>query len=803
MIIHLFAAELQQFPTSSPHLSSKNLAGLVNGGGGGDSSCGSPINGLAERADSGIKAVSSMQSPMMVDGGDGEEVSQPERNDGNGMMLPSLSGPAPERMIVIPAGGYGKAAGRHQQHSPYSSPRRKPQSRSPSGAVSIDMVAKAGIRTPTRELDRLHVENRAPARFVCPISGRIMRNPVILGTGTTCDRGALERYLAKGNKRCPVTKRPLRKPIHLMPNIEMSHHITVWATRNAPWLVDKDGHMKSNDPSPSELQGRDPQYAMPLPDEEAPGAAGAGDNGVSRIESGKATWKYTNGQKVRPGAATYNINASAGGGRGAGTAAVPWQNHRGIQSVPRSMRRSRSSSRSVSPSKRRTPKKRDWVSTSFLALISVAYLIMFIMSLWKSNWGMEPLSVNPWFGGSAESLAAVGAEVLPLMEGSGKEWWRLLSAPFLPAGTIHFAVSVAGLWIYGRYAQLALPLPQVSVAGVYLVSALVGVLASANLNAYYVTCGALAGVCGLLGTVCIDQAINFRVKKLWNLQEWWMVALVLLLNIAAFMTISLMPLISIWSSAVAFLAGVLVSYALVLLPRVGRGKPGNTKWASIQIISALVVVLGFTAAVVGATMPTKLGENVSFLKSASCVGFGSMQCTPYGFMADGCGLTLTNSGNATISCPSPLGPVELPNDAQYQLGNLNATSALCAQYCVAPAPAAPTTDITFESASGDASPALPTEGGEAEAYPTSLDAVLMPFATVPSPTEPPPAPLPVPSPSPLPALLIVTDPATTLVAEAAPTPTETTAPLVTAAPGPDPMTTDTVNVGRKLRAGWR
>jgi len=104
----------------------------------------------------------------------------------------------------------------------------------------LEVAARTGSRTaatPTRELDRMQIENRAPPRFMCPVSGRIMREPVILETGTTCDRVAMEKWLAKGHKRCPVTKRPLRKPIHMVPNVEMRKHIQMWARKNAPWLV--------------------------------------------------------------------------------------------------------------------------------------------------------------------------------------------------------------------------------------------------------------------------------------------------------------------------------------------------------------------------------------------------------------------------------------------------------------------------------------------------------------------------------------------------------------------------------------
>lgn len=694
----------------------------------------SAVMGLVERKDSAIKAVSSANMQQMDDGdAEVDQVVMQQHHEQQDVLLPSLAGPAPERMMVISAGGLGKSSGKMQ--TPRSASKRSDGlPRTPSGAVSIDLVARTNSRTPAREIDRLHVENRAPPRFICPINGRIMRDPVILGTGTTCDRGSLERYLAKGHKRCPVTKRPLKKPIHTMPNMELRQTIIAWSKRNAPWLLDRAGYLKLNEPDLAELQGKDPQYVTPLADEEAPAAG----NSMGRTESRKSSWKFTNGSKVRPGAVNYDINASAGGrsARGAAGAATvsPWQTNRGIASAPRSSR-----SRSSSPSKR-AKQTRDWYSTGFLSVISLTTLILFIMSLMKNSWEMEPLSINPWFGPSAEALTAVGAQALPLMEGPGKSYWRLFSSIFLPAGTIHFAVALVGLWMYGRYAQMALPIPQASVAGVYLFSGLVGSMVSANLNAYYVSCGAFAGVLGLLGTVCADQMLNFGTKKIFNFKEWWLVGSILLLNAGGLITASLLPMVGIWYSAAAFLAGFLLSVILLVLPQVGRDKPNNIKLASSQIVCALLLVGGFTAAIVGIAMPTKLGESQSFLKTASCLDFGSMDCAPYGFLPNGCGVTLATSNSSETSdmltCPDPSNAIiPLPDDAEFTYGDDASTEALCTEYCAdalaASAPeAAPTTEIIIPADAGIIIPSL-----NITTPPTPTANIIVP-STTPTPATP-------------------------------------------------------------------
>jgi len=445
--------------------------------------------------------------------------------------------------------------------------------------------------------------------------------------------------------------------------------------------------LESKYPHPFELQGNDPQYVNVSPEpaggEEAPGASGP-NRSPSRIDAGKGQWTYTNGSKVRPGAAgSYNINASSGGGGGAVDA--PWRAHSGIASPTRSIRRSHrrtTSSRSGSPSKKAVI-KRDWYSTGFLGVISVVYLSLFIASLSKCGWTMAPMDVNPWYGATPQALAEMGAQVLPLMEGPGNQWWRLASSMFLPAGLIQLALCLAGLWMYGRYAQLALPWPQVSVAGMYLLPSLLGSLTSINLNADYVSCGAAAGVCGLLGTVCADQLLNWRNKRLFNLREWWIAAIILMFNAGVFIALSLMPMTDVWYASAGFLAGILSSLVLLLLPRVGKGKERRNRWLVLQISCAVLVVGCLIAASVGCALPTKLGENVAMLKDASCLDFNNKwwKCAPYGSSPSGCTVTVNKNEDALLYCPRSTFPLQVPGLTAAQTADAAAVDVMCRTYC--------------------------------------------------------------------------------------------------------------------------
>ena len=156
-------------------------------------------------------------------------------------------GASGEERMLVSSGRHTTSAVRHSRASPR--PSKPGHDRSSSGAVSLEgrgpraaravaaSPSKKASRSPVRDLDRMHVEQQAPVRFICPISGRVMRDPIILVTGTSCDRASFERWLAKGHKCCPVTRQPLKKPIHTVPNVEMRNGIIAWATKSAPWMM--------------------------------------------------------------------------------------------------------------------------------------------------------------------------------------------------------------------------------------------------------------------------------------------------------------------------------------------------------------------------------------------------------------------------------------------------------------------------------------------------------------------------------------------------------------------------------------
>jgi hypothetical protein len=113
-------------------------------------------------------------------------------------------------------------------------PFSTPPSISPSSRADSLLPRSMSVQ---RELDRAAAEASAPAHFVCSISMRVMRDPVLVPTGHTYDRRPIERWLGEGNFSCPATGLRMAAPVTLTPNIAVKQAIEHWAASGAPWLL--------------------------------------------------------------------------------------------------------------------------------------------------------------------------------------------------------------------------------------------------------------------------------------------------------------------------------------------------------------------------------------------------------------------------------------------------------------------------------------------------------------------------------------------------------------------------------------
>ncbi|KAK8588465.1 hypothetical protein V6N13_087388 [Hibiscus sabdariffa] len=74
---------------------------------------------------------------------------------------------------------------------------------------------------------RLHEPLSCPEEFICPLSKKLMSDPVILSSGQTYDRPFIQRWLKSGNRTCPRTQQVLSHTV-LTPNHLISEMISQW-----------------------------------------------------------------------------------------------------------------------------------------------------------------------------------------------------------------------------------------------------------------------------------------------------------------------------------------------------------------------------------------------------------------------------------------------------------------------------------------------------------------------------------------------------------------------------------------------
>ncbi|PPR89673.1 hypothetical protein GOBAR_AA31012 [Gossypium barbadense] len=84
---------------------------------------------------------------------------------------------------------------------------------------------------------KLHEPLPCPQKFICPLSKKLMRDPVVLSSGQTYERPFIERWLKAGNRTCPQTQQVLSHTV-LTPNHLVSEMISQWCKSQGIELPD-------------------------------------------------------------------------------------------------------------------------------------------------------------------------------------------------------------------------------------------------------------------------------------------------------------------------------------------------------------------------------------------------------------------------------------------------------------------------------------------------------------------------------------------------------------------------------------
>ncbi|RZB60977.1 U-box domain-containing protein 5 isoform C [Glycine soja] len=94
-------------------------------------------------------------------------------------------------------------------------------------------------RTHASELSRL----TPPEEYTCPISLRLMYDPVVIASGKTYERMWIQKWFDEGNTICPKTKKELAH-MALTPNVALKDLILNWCKTNGVSIPDPRRHVQ-------------------------------------------------------------------------------------------------------------------------------------------------------------------------------------------------------------------------------------------------------------------------------------------------------------------------------------------------------------------------------------------------------------------------------------------------------------------------------------------------------------------------------------------------------------------------------
>jgi len=149
-----------------------------------------------------------------------------------------------------------------------------------------------------------------------------------------------------------------------------------------------------------------------------------------------------------------------------------------------------------------------WNRPFFTYFLLVACTGVLIASYGLNGWKIQPLSVNPMIGPSAETLLKMGAKQTSLIVDQG-QWYRLFSPMVLHAGLIHYFLNMTALWFIGKAVEQCHGFAAAAI--LFIIPAVGGTILSAIFLPEYISVGASGGIFGLIGACIADICINWSL----------------------------------------------------------------------------------------------------------------------------------------------------------------------------------------------------------------------------------------------------------------------------------------------------
>ncbi|KAF3440681.1 hypothetical protein FNV43_RR18965 [Rhamnella rubrinervis] len=86
-------------------------------------------------------------------------------------------------------------------------------------------------------IEKRSIRNCTPEEFKCPISSRLMYDPVVIASGQTYERMWIQKWIDEGHNTCPKTNMKLTHLL-LTPNMVMKDLISSWCTKYGVTISD-------------------------------------------------------------------------------------------------------------------------------------------------------------------------------------------------------------------------------------------------------------------------------------------------------------------------------------------------------------------------------------------------------------------------------------------------------------------------------------------------------------------------------------------------------------------------------------
>jgi membrane associated rhomboid family serine protease len=272
----------------------------------------------------------------------------------------------------------------------------------------------------------------------------------------------------------------------------------------------------------------------------------------------------------------------------------------------------------------------------FTYIVMVLCTVCLILSIGVNGWSVEPLTVNPMIGPSAQTLIDVGAKKTSLIVNEG-QWYRLFSPMVLHAGIIHFVLNMLALWFIGYAVEMSHGF--LTAAILFIIPAIGGTIMSALFLPEYISVGASGGIFGLIGGCIADIVTNWNLlfSKEVNHSEGSRfrnvkVLIWLLLDILLNILIGLTPFVDNFTHLGGMVYGFLCG--LSKLERLSTAFFGVQKGLLSRLQSSLVRFFGLTLSIICIIITTFVLAKSEGKRIANCPGCRYVSCVPFPFWSD-------------------------------------------------------------------------------------------------------------------------------------------------------------------------